>query len=73
MLGGAVAGGLRVVDLTELKFCSVEGMRTIAAVAQSVSTRGEQLVLRGGCAPVRRILTLFGLADHPGVRLGGGQ
>jgi anti-anti-sigma factor len=73
VLGGAVAGGLRVVDLTELKFCSVAGMRTIAAVAQSVATRGEQLVLLGGCAPVRRILTLFGLADHPGVRLGGGQ
>jgi len=71
VLRGAVAVGVRAVDVAELEFCAAAGVRSLATVADILAARGEQLAVVGAGPALRRVFALVGLTEHPGIALAG--
>ena len=69
VLRGALAAGIRVVDLAELRFCAAAGVRSFAAAADTLEDGADALLLMNPSPGLRMIFALVGLADHPCVRI----
>lgn len=69
VLHGAVAAGVRAVDLAELRFCSAAGMRSFVDIAEGLAERGDKLVVHDPSPIMMEQFTLFDLTEHPGVRM----
>jgi anti-anti-sigma regulatory factor len=74
VLHAGVADGLRLVDLSGLRFCALAGVRAFASASASASLADPQ----HGVAPLAlvevnpglvKLLTLTGFADNPGLQL----
>ena len=57
------------IDLSQLEFCDVSGIRTFAAVAERVSGR-RRLVLHGLPPQLQMVMTVVGWTDLPGLVIG---
>jgi anti-anti-sigma factor len=68
VLSGAIAAGVRVVDLATLTFCSAAGVRAIVAAANTLQP-GDVLVLVDPNPSLRLIFHLVGLVDHDAVSI----
>lgn len=66
VLHAVVAGGLHRVDLSELEFCAVAGIRALLSAADQPP---RVLTLEAVPAVVARLLTLTGAVDHPNLQL----
>jgi anti-anti-sigma factor len=69
VLLGALAAGVRVVDLAGLRFCAAAGVRSFAAAADTLQDDGDALLLANPSAGLRMIFGLVGLLDRPDVRI----
>jgi anti-anti-sigma factor len=69
VLLGALAAGVRFVDVGGLRFCAAAGVRSFAAAADTLQDDGDALVLANPGAGLRMIFALAGLLDHPCVRI----
>ena len=58
-------GDLRV-DLRDLEFCDVSGIRALVSAAKDLH-QGRRLVLTGLPAQLRNVMTLVGWNDLPGM------
>jgi anti-anti-sigma factor len=70
VLQGALDAGVRVVDLSELRFCAAVGVRALGLAAGSLPA-GETLVLAGADAMLRRVFSVVGLLNRASLELGG--
>jgi anti-anti-sigma factor len=57
------------VDLSELEFCDVSGIRALVRVAERLDD-GHRLVLHGLPQQLRTVMTLVGWTDMPGLVIG---
>ena len=57
------------VDLSELEFCDVSGIRSLVRAAQRLDD-GRRLVLHGLPQQLRTVMTLVGWTDMPGLVIG---
>jgi anti-anti-sigma factor len=69
VLLGAVAAGVRVVDLAGLRFCAAAGVRSFATAADALADDGEALLLANPVPGLMMIFVLVGLVDHPCIRI----
>jgi anti-anti-sigma factor len=69
VLHAVVAGGLHRVDLSELEFCAVAGIRALLSAADQPRRSAATLTLEAVPAVVARLLTLTGAVDHPNLQL----
>ena len=69
VLLGALAAGVRVVDLAGLRFCAAAGIRSFAAAADTLKDDGDALLLANPNPGLRMIFALVGLLDRPDVRI----
>ena len=53
-----------VVDLADVSFCDLAGVRVLMRVDRELRTRGGRLTLLGPCRWVTRILTVLDLTDQ---------
>lgn len=63
VLGGE--GDLHI-DLSQLEFCDVSGIRALVTAAESVGSR-RRLVLHGLPPQLRTVMTVVGWTDMPGL------
>ena len=57
------------IDLSQLEFCDVSGIRAFVTAAQSVGCR-RRLVLLGLPPQLRTVMTVMGWSDLPGLVIG---
>ena len=57
------------VDLSELEFCDVSGIRALVRAAECLND-GRRLVLHGLPPQLRTVMTVVGWTDMPGLVLG---
>jgi len=67
VLEAAVDDGLRVLDVSGLRFCALAGARALATAAATLHRRGERLVLADADAGLRQLLSITGILDEPGL------
>src|SRR5690349_6787170 len=58
--------GVRAVwlDLSELTFCDVRGLRALLDLEEVLAAEGGRLILHDPCRQVARLLAMTGLAEH---------
>jgi anti-anti-sigma factor len=74
VLHAAVAEGLRLVDLSGLRFCALAGARVLASASSFISDPqhgGAPLALVEVNPGLVKLLRLTGFADDPGLQLTG--
>ena len=54
------------IDLSQLEFCDVSGIRALVTAAESVGGR-RRLVLHGLAPQLRTVMTVVGWTDMPGL------
>lgn len=69
VLRAVVASGLHRVDLSEVGFCAVAGIRAILSVTDHPPRGAAALTLEAVPAVVARLVDLTGAANHPGLQL----
>ncbi|MDN5749282.1 MAG: STAS domain-containing protein [Pseudonocardia sp.] len=62
-LYAATTAGIRCIDVSEVRFCSVSGVRALIAVADTLVTHDTRLQLRHPPPPMARVLALLRLTD----------
>jgi anti-anti-sigma regulatory factor len=70
VLRGALAAGVRVVDLAGLQFCAASGMRALRSAAGSLPP-DETLVIAGASVLLHHVFSLVDLSDCPSIELRG--
>jgi anti-anti-sigma factor len=68
VLKASVAEGVTVVNLSELDFCAVAGVRTFLEAADALYP-GRELVLTGASPFLTKTFTITGCDNHPALRL----
>ncbi len=66
LLEHAPGGGSLHVDLTELSFCDVAGIRALVSCAQTPEGN-RRLILHGVPAQIERVMNVMGWAELPGL------
>jgi anti-anti-sigma factor len=69
VLRAVLAGGLHTVDLSEVEFCAVAGIRALVTATDQTDRGPAVLTLEGVPAVLARLLRLVGAADLPNLRL----
>jgi len=59
-----------VVDLADLSFCDLAGVRVLLSADRELGTRGGRLTLLGPCGCVSRISTVFDLTSQLPIQTG---
>jgi anti-anti-sigma factor len=69
-LNGELDGeGDLYIDLSQLEFCDVSGIRALVTAAENVGSR-RRLVLQGLPPQIRTVMTVMGWTDLPGLVIG---
>jgi len=73
-LGSLVGQGVHrlVLDLADLSFCDVHGLRVLLGVERELRSQGGRLTLLGPCDWVSVLLTVLDLTDRLHVERGAG-
>jgi len=69
VLRAVVASGLHRVDLSEVEFCAVAGIRAMLSATDQPRRGAAAVTLEAVPAVVARLLRLTGAADHPNLQL----
>ena len=69
VLRAVLAGGLHTVDLSEVEFCAVAGIRALVTATDQTDRGPAVLTLEGVPAVLARLLRLTGAADLPNLQL----
>jgi anti-anti-sigma factor len=69
VLRSAVSAGVSKVDLSEVRFFAVAGVRALLVAAELLHDKGQPLTVIDPHVGRGRVLLLSVAADHPGVQL----